>query len=198
MARPFLPGDDGCLRGLDPGGGGDRAVLDLDGDDEALRRRPDRPVSRRGHSGAGADVSPRHRDVAAGRSPLPHPHGPARRRAATAGGWLRRSGVARWGKASAPAGLVAAISPDYGSYKPSRAHTSGLLVRNGVLLHVPVGVVRPPSVGYTTDDRMVFGTPRAVPLRIRAVRSRGDGGSGGGNERRRRHGWALPPPRGRP
>jgi hypothetical protein len=83
-----------------------------------------------------------------------------------AGGWLRRNGLARWAKASAPAGLVAAISPDYGSYKPSRAHTSGLLVRNGVLLHVPAGVVRPPSVGYTTDDRMVFGTPRAVPLRF--------------------------------
>jgi Phosphodiester glycosidase len=83
-----------------------------------------------------------------------------------AGGWLRRNGLARWAKTSMPAGLVAAISPDYGSYKPSRAHTSGLLVRNGVLLHMPTGVVRPPSVGYTVDDRMVFGTPRAVPLRF--------------------------------
>jgi Phosphodiester glycosidase len=82
------------------------------------------------------------------------------------GGWLPRRGLARWGRTSAPAGLVAAISPDYGSYTPELAHTSGLLVRRGVILHIPAGVVASPSIGYTTDDRMVFGTPRAEPVRF--------------------------------
>lgn len=82
------------------------------------------------------------------------------------GGWLTRRGLASWARSSKPAGLVAAISPDFGSYQPRTAHTSGLLIRDRIILHVPSGVVKPPSVGYTTDDRMVFGTPRAVPLRF--------------------------------
>jgi hypothetical protein len=82
------------------------------------------------------------------------------------GGWLTRRGLASWGSTSAPSGLVAAISPDYGSYTPKLAHTSGLLIRNGVILQLPTGVVASPSLGYTTDDRMVFGTPRAVPVQL--------------------------------
>ncbi len=81
-----------------------------------------------------------------------------------AGGWLPVRGLAQWSRQRRTAGLVAALTPDMGSYRLGLAHTSGLLVRNGVLLHAQADTLTPPSVGYTTTGEMVFGTPRAVPL----------------------------------
>jgi hypothetical protein len=80
-----------------------------------------------------------------------------------ASGFLRRRRLSAWG-ATQPRSLVAAISPDFATYLPGRALPSGLEVGGRVIVHLPTAGAVPPSVGYTSGGRLVFGTVRAQPI----------------------------------
>jgi Phosphodiester glycosidase len=78
-------------------------------------------------------------------------------------GFLSRRRLSAWG-ATQPKSLVAAISPDFGTYLPGRALPSGLEVAGRVVVHLPAAGVVAPSVGYTRGGRLVFGSVRPEPI----------------------------------
>src|SRR5205085_3325490 len=79
-----------------------------------------------------------------------------------ADGFLSRRRLSVWG-AVQPASLVAAITPDFGSYTPRRSIPSGLEIGARTIVHLPGSTV-PPSVGYTREGRLVIGSVRAKPI----------------------------------
>jgi hypothetical protein len=78
-------------------------------------------------------------------------------------GFLPRRRMSAWG-ATQPRSLVAAISPDFATYHTRQAKPSGLEIARRIILHAPTGSVVAPSVGYTRDGRLVFGSVRTQPL----------------------------------
>jgi phosphodiester glycosidase len=83
-----------------------------------------------------------------------------------AGGLLRRRRITAWASASAPAGLVAAASGDFAAYQSGWARPSGVDVSARRLLHVPSGSA-PPSVGFTAEGQLRFGTVTPIPVTVR-------------------------------
>lgn len=81
----------------------------------------------------------------------------------SADGFLTRRRISSWG-ATQPSSLIAAISPDFATYHSRRAIPSGLEIAHHVILHAPAGSVVPPSVGYTSGGRLVFGNVRVQPV----------------------------------